>query len=152
MSYGYLCGSASKGYFKMSLANDIKSEIKAAKKIRVPGWVLLCLFIGTYLCASLFDKFGKLDLVLPIVNTISVLCFTLILHSKLWRQTWFWVAMTIIVMLHVPLILLVPWGTKWVPALAIAGIDTMDICLILSIIVVLGKFMKAPATSEDDSR
>ena len=52
--------------------------------------------------------------------------------------------MTVIVALHVPLILFVPWGTRWVPALAIAAIDSLDFCLILWILSFVGNLMGGP--------
>jgi hypothetical protein len=39
----------------MSLANDVGGEIKAAKKLRLPWWGVLCGIIGSFLCAWLFD-------------------------------------------------------------------------------------------------
>ena len=131
----------------MSLTNDVRDEIKAAKKLRLPWWILLCLGVGSYLCASLLDKFGKLDLVLPTMNSILVLGFMLALKRKLWRKPWFWVTMAVIAVLHVPLILFVPWDTKWVPALAIAVIDSADFCGILLILAAIGKFMGEPNIS-----
>lgn len=123
----------------MSLVDDVRGEIKTAKKLRLPGWGVLCVIIGSFLCAELFDKFGKLDLVVPILNTIVVLGFMLALKRKLWQQAWFWVTMLLIALLHVPLILFVLWGTRWVPALVIAVIDSADFCLILLIISAVGK-------------
>jgi len=71
-----------------------------------------------------------------------------VLKWRLRRHAWFWITMTVIVALHVPLILFVPWGTRWVPALAIAAIDSLDFCLILWILAVVGKFIEGPRTSE----
>jgi hypothetical protein len=128
----------------MPLANDVRGEIKAAKKLRMPGWVVVCLIIVSFLCAQLFERFGKLDLVLPILNSIGVLGFMIALKRKLWRHAWFWGTMTIIAALHVPLILFVPRTTRWVPALAIAVIDSVDFCLILWILSVVQKVMREP--------
>ena len=123
----------------MSLVDDVRGEITTAKSY-VPWWGVLCVVIGSYLCAELLDKLGKLDLVVPILNTVVVLGFMLALKRKLWQHAWFWVTMFLIALIHVPLILFVPWGTKWVPALAIAVIDSADFCLILWIISAVGKF------------
>jgi hypothetical protein len=128
----------------MSLANDVRDDIKAAKKLRMPGWVVVCLITVSFLCAQLFERFGKLDLVLPILNSIGVLGFMIALKRKLWRHAWFWGTMTIIAALHVPLILFVPWTTRWVPALAIGVIDSVDFCLILWILSVVEKVMREP--------
>jgi hypothetical protein len=135
----------------MSLANDVGGEIKAAKKLRLPWWGVLCGIIGSFLCAWLFDNFGKLELVLPTLNSIAVLGFMLVLKRKLWRHSWFWGIMAVIASLHVPLILFVPWSTKWVPALAIAVIDSLDFCLILWILAVVGKFMDGSKSTEERS-
>ena len=132
----------------MQLANDVKSDIKAAKKLRMPGWAVVCGIIVSFLCAQLFDRFGKLNLVLPILNSIGVLGFMIAFKRKLWRHAWFWGTMAVIAALHVPLILFVPWGTKWVPALAIAVIDSADFCLILWILAVVGKLMGAQKAAE----
>jgi hypothetical protein len=133
----------------MPLTNDVRGEIKAAKKLRMPGWVVVCLMIGTLLCIWLFDSFGKLDFVLPTMNTILVLGFLLVLKQKLWRLGWFWWTMAVIAALHVPLILFVPWTSRWVPALAIAAIDSLDFCLVIGILaVVRSKFMREPKRAD----
>jgi hypothetical protein len=121
----------------MSLTNDVRDEIKAAKKLRMPGWAMVCTIAVSFLCAQIFRRFGKLDLVLPILNSIGVLGFVIALKRKLWLRASFWGTMTVIAALHVPLIVFVPWGTKWVPALAIAAIDSADFCLILWILAVV---------------
>ena len=132
----------------MSLANDVGSEIKAAKKLRLPWWGVLCGIVGSFLCAWLFDNFGKLDLVLPALNSIAVLGFMLVLKRKLWRHAWFWGTMAVIAALHVPLILFGPWTTRWVPALAIAAIDSADLIVILTILSVVGKLVEGPNAPE----
>ena len=42
--------------------------------------------------------------------------------------------MTAVLALHVLLISVVPWTNSWVPALAIGGIDSLDLCLIFWIL------------------
>lgn len=132
----------------MSIANDVRGEVKLAKKLRLPWWGVLCGIIGSFLCAWLFDNFGKLELVLPTLNSMAVLGFMLVLKRKLWRHPWFWGTMAVIVVLHVPLILFVPWTTRWVPALVIAVVDSLDFCLILWILAVVGKFTGEPKGTE----
>jgi hypothetical protein len=132
----------------MSLANDVTSDIKAAKKLRLPWWGVLCIIIGALPVYWLFDHFGRLNIALPILNVVAVLGFMLVLKWKLRRHTWFWITMAVIAALHVPLILFVPWTTRWVPALAIAVIDSADFCGILWILSVVEKFMDGPKASE----
>jgi hypothetical protein len=132
----------------MPLANEIKGDIKAARKIRLPWWGLLCLGIGSFLTAWLFDHLRRFDLMLPIINGILILGFAIAVKWKLRRYAWFWGTMTILAALHVPLILLVPWTTKWVPAIAIGLIDSADLIVMLAILSVVGKYMEGPKTAD----
>jgi len=56
--------------------------------------------------------------------------------------------MTIITALHIPLILFVPWTTKWVPAGAIAAIASVDLIVTLAILSVVQKFVEKPNAAE----
>ncbi len=131
----------------MQLNKEIKNDIKAAKKLRLPWWGIVSGIIGSALCAWLFDQFGKLDLVLPTLNGFAVLGFTIALKWKLRQRVWFWTTLTVIAAVHVVLVVSIPWSSKWIPAMAIAAIDTADLVVILGIISVVGKFMEGPKTS-----
>jgi hypothetical protein len=48
--------------------------------------------------------------------------------------------MTVLVALHLPLILFVPWTTKWIPAFVVAPVGIADLYLMLWIISIVGKF------------
>ena len=128
----------------MSVANDIKSSIRAAKKIRLPWWGVLCLIIGSLPIYWLFDHFSKLSSALPTLNCIAVLCFAIATKWKLRRGAWFWFTMAIIAALHIPLILFLPWTARWVPAFAIAAIDSVDLIVILAILSVVGRLSEGP--------
>lgn len=133
----------------MSIANDVKSDVKAAKKMRLPWWAVLCLLVFGMPLPWLFDDFGRLNLMLPMWNSVAVLGFMFVLKWRLRRHAWFWITMAVIAGLHVPLVLLVPWGTRWVPALAIAAIDSVDFCLILWILSVVGELMEGPKAAAE---
>lgn len=46
--------------------------------------------------------------------------------------------------LHIPLVLFVPWTSRWVPAFAIAVIDSADFCVMIWIISIVEKLMGEP--------
>lgn len=130
----------------MPLASEIKDDIGAAKKIRLRWWGVLCVIIVSLPSYWLFDHFGRLSVALPTLNGVGVLALAIAAKWKLRRHVWFWITMIAIAALHVPLILFVPWTTRWVPALAIAAIDSADLILMLAILAVVGKFMEEPKT------
>ena len=132
----------------MKLFKEVTSEIKEAKRIRLPWWALLCMFIGTFALCFLFDDFGKLALVLPAMNSVVVISFAIAVKWQLRRNVWFWITIIFIAVLHVPLILFGPWSTRWVPAAAIAGIDAVDFCAILVILFLLEGLIKRTKYAE----
>jgi hypothetical protein len=132
----------------MSAPVDIRADIEAAKKIRFPKWTWLPIIFGSVPIYWLFDHFGQLNIALPVLNFILVLCFIVFVKRRLLRRGWFWLTMTVIVAAHVPLFMFVPWTTRWMPALIIAVVDSADFCLMLWIISAVGKFMKEPEVSE----
>ncbi len=125
----------------MSLVDDVRKDIKAAKRIRAPWWVLLCVMIGSAALDWMFDHIGKLDLVLPTLTCLAAFGFVIFFKWELRRYAWFWVTITIIAALHVPLIWLVPWTTSWVPALAAAAVASADVVLILWALAFARKLM-----------
>jgi len=56
--------------------------------------------------------------------------------------------MTAIAGLHLALLLFIPWTTKWVPAIAIGAIDSVDFCIALWILAVVGKLVQRSKASE----
>jgi hypothetical protein len=132
----------------MSLGAKVRNDIKAAQKLRLPWWGVLSWMAFCLPVVWLCDHFGRLNMALPILNCIAVLCLLVVLRWKLRRHVWFRIAMPLIGALHALLIWYVPWTTKWVPALAIAAIDSADFCLILWVLSAVGRLMEGPTTAE----
>lgn len=125
------------------IEKDVKTDIKAAKKIpRLPWRDLLYLIIVALPIMWLFDHFGKPELYSPVTASIVVLGFVLVLKWKWARRTWFWITMAVVIGLHVPLILFVPWPTRWVPAPVWAGLATIDMVVVLAIVDTVGRFLE----------
>jgi hypothetical protein len=137
------------GARKTSLEKQIKSDIKAAKKIWLPWWVVLCWGACCALVVWQLLVRGRFDLAVPTLNCIAVLIFVIILKRTLARHVWFWIAMAIIAALHALLVLYVPWTSKWVPALAIAAIDSADLIAIIAVLAVLARIMGKPQTDNE---
>jgi hypothetical protein len=71
------------------------------------------------------------------------------LRWKLRRHVWFWATMAILAALHLPLILFVPWTTRWIPAVVIAPVGIADLYAMLWVLSVVGRFMEEPKPSND---
>lgn len=133
----------------MSQMSEFKNEIQEAKKLRLSWQAKLIIFLVGAPLTFLFAIYGRLALALPLMITTGVLGLVILFKRRLWHRRWFWVAMVLIAGLHVPLILFVPWTTRWVPALAISVVASADFCLILSVLVIVGKLVGEPRMSEN---
>lgn len=118
------------------------------RKMRLPWWGVLCVILSALAVLILFDHFGQLALARPTMISAAVVVIAIAMRWRLKRHVWFWVTMIVFAALHVPLILFVPWTTKWVPALAIIPFGIADLFIMLWVLSVVGKFMKGPKASE----
>jgi hypothetical protein len=110
------------------------------RKMRLPWWGVLCVILGALAVLILFDHFGQLALARPTMISAAMVVIAIAMRWRLKRHVWFWVTMIVFAALHVPLILFVPWTTKWVPALAIVPIGIADLFIMLWVLSVVGKF------------
>ncbi len=136
----------------MSQMNELTREIQEAKKLHLSWRTRLLIFVIGAPTTFLFAVYGRLELVWPLMVTIGMLGLVLRFKWKLRRHAWFWITRAVIAALHVPLILFVPWTTKWIPALAMTVIATADFSLILWILLIVEKFIVARKTPEDRPR
>jgi len=132
----------------MSLSIDIRNDLKTAQKLRLPRWGVLTWMAFCLPVFWLFGHFGRPNIALPTLNCIAVWALLVALKWKFRRHAWFWIAMSMIAALHALLIWYVPWTTRWIPALAIAAIDSVDLCLILWLLAVVGRLIEGPETAK----
>lgn len=132
----------------MPMIQEVRDDIKEAKKIRLRLRAVLCWMAVCGAIELLLLHLGRFDLGLPTLNSIAVVGYTIALKRKLAHRAWFWITMTVLAALHVPLVLFVHWTTMWVPALAIAAIDSGDFILMLAILAVVGQLADGPRGAE----
>jgi hypothetical protein len=121
----------------MPLSRIVTTE---EKRMRLPWWGVLCVIFGTVFLALLFVYFGRFDLARPSLITVAMLALAITMRWKLRRHVWFWETMICLALLHVPLILFVPWTTKWIPAVVIAPFGIADLYVMLWVVSLVGKF------------
>lgn len=130
-----------RGCHEMAIVHDLKRDLADAKKLRLRWWAVLPLIVCAVFVCWAFDHFGKLNEALPAMNIAGVFAFILALKRNLIERMWFWVTLFILAVPHVLLILFVPWTSRWVPAIAIGGIDSLDFCAMLVVIDMIGRCM-----------
>lgn len=75
----------------------------------------------------------------PAAVAVIVMAVAFKIYWYLHRRWWFWLAMVVIGVLHVPIILLVPWPAGWIPAPIIIPFGTFDLIVVFALISLLEK-------------
>ena len=115
--------------------------------MRLAWWGVLCVIFGTILLGLVFVSFGSFDLARPSFISIAMVALAIVMRWKLRRHLWFWITMTCLAALHLPLILYIPWTTKWIPAVVLAPIGIADLYAMIWIISTVGRYRGVPTTT-----
>jgi peptidoglycan/LPS O-acetylase OafA/YrhL len=107
------------------------------KKLRLPWWGVLCVIMGTILVGLPFAYFKRFDLAFPSLISGAMLTLAIVMRWRLSKKPWFWMTIVLLAAIHVPLVLFLPWTTKWIPAFVIAPLGIADLYGMLWIIEVL---------------
>jgi hypothetical protein len=116
--------------------------------MRLPWWGVICVMVAAYLLLLLFGHFGKSAIAPPMLYSAAIIIITVAMRWKLRGHMWFWVTMACLAALHIPLILFIPWTTKWIPALVVIPIGIADSYAMLWVVSVIGKFMEERKSTE----
>jgi hypothetical protein len=122
------------------------------KEMRLSWRGGLFVALGTALLAFLFLSIGRFELARPAMVSVAMVGLAITMRWKLRKHVWFWITMTILAALHVPLILFVPWTTRWIPAILIAPIGIADLYAMLWVISVVAKSKGEPIAPSGNHR
>lgn len=127
---------------------QLDSDLDAAKKLRLPWWGVLCWMAACALFVWLLDHFGKFDLARPVLYSIGMLAVTVAIKWKFRRHVWFWGTVIVFVMLHLLLVLFVPWTSNWIPAVVVIPFAIVDLYAMLAVVALVGRFFETNRVTE----
>src|SRR5438045_7731281 len=107
---------------RSQLEVNFKRDLRAAQKLRLPWWGVWCFLIPALPFFIFLDHRGRLDLALPILASVATIALVIVIKRQLRMYAWFWILILAFSALHIVLIWLVPWPTRWVFPLISAGI------------------------------
>jgi len=116
-----------------------EADLKEAKKLQLPGPIMVLVFVVTVFCCWWFDRFGRMNLVEPLIIGCVALGFVIYLKWNLRRYWWFWMSLCVFGASHGILLLYVPWTDKWHPAAAWAGGASIELFAMLWVLSLLQK-------------
>jgi hypothetical protein len=124
-------------------------DIEAARKIWLPWRILLPWGLFCLIVMLVCDHFGKLDISMPLLVSIGMFAFFIYLKWSLRREPLFWTTIAILASLHLALIWYIPWTPKWIPSLAIAGVASLDLCLMFWVLAAVEVLLGGGAEAEN---
>jgi hypothetical protein len=119
---------------RSQLKANFENDLRAAQKLRLPWWGVWCVVLPALPFFIFLNSRGRLDLALPILASVATIALVIILKRRCAKRAWFWGLIVLFSALHLALIWLVPWPTKWVFPLLSAGVASADFCVLLVII------------------
>lgn len=121
----------------MPQMTKMKKQIQEAKKLHLSWRARLIIFMVIAPATFLLALYGRLELGWPLIISFGMLGLVIWLKWALRRHAWFWGTMAAIAILHLALIIFIPWPATWVPALLMTVISTVDFFLILWVLVIV---------------
>jgi hypothetical protein len=91
----------------------------------------------------LFDSLGKPGNGRAAWIGAGIILIVMKVRWELRKHTWFWITMLFVLLMHVPLIVFVPWTSRWLPAQGLTAIAVADMAVILGCLHLVEKW-KSP--------
>lgn len=128
-----------------ALALDREVERRHFKRAEAPSWarnpksfgLVLALIVLPFIIS--LKAFGRPELVYPVMAASIAFAFTIRGRWELRRHYWFWATIGFLMLLHVTLILVLPWQSGWVPASVTMFASIVDFGIMLGIIGLVEK-------------
>lgn len=95
---------------------------------------------------------GRTDLGLPISLYLGMIMAAIRIRWDLRRQVWFWVTVSITLLLHIPLVLALRLPNMQFNRVTLLPIGLADCFIILGIVRLVERFMAKNGTSDDTNR
>jgi phosphatidylserine synthase len=113
--------------------------------MRLPWWGVVGIFFGSLALCWVLNRFGRLEESIPIAGGSAMCTIAVRLKWELRDRPWFWITMAIVVLIHILLIVNIPWTSRWIPSIAMAAVASADLIVIIIIIAVVQRLVEGPA-------
>lgn len=110
-------------------------------------WSMTAVVLTFPLCL-LFDHFGMPGSGRVAWFSLGMLLIAIKVRWELSSRPWFWATVSMIAVLHMPLVFFVPWTSKWIPAAIMLPFCVVDCLVILGIIQLVERWMTPESSSQ----
>ena len=85
----------------------------------------------------------------PAAICVAMTVLVVWMRWDLRKRVWFWITITILVLLHVPLVLLIPWSNRNYPGVVLLPQALLDFSVVYGCIKLVEKAMRAGSIKGD---
>ncbi len=125
-------------------------EEKAERKKQLTTWLWsMAAVVLTSPFFFLFNSVGKSGTGRAAWLSAVAILLAMKVRWELRNYLWFWLTMACIVGAHIPLVLLVPWTSRWIPAIGLLPIVVADIAVIFGCLHLIEKWRSPNSGSKD---
>jgi hypothetical protein len=130
------------------LGVDLTEDVRSASRLFTPQWRPAIVIVGSGLFVLVFDRFGWTELAVPLWSGIAALLLTFATKWRLRRQTWFWVVMSVFLVLHVPVVMFSSSLKPWVSVKGFVLLALLDWLVMIWMLGLVGRMLGVkPASS-----
>jgi hypothetical protein len=114
-------------------------------------YFVLSAFVVMLFVQFLFRHYGMRDLALPASLCVGMIICAIRLRWKLRDRWWFWATIAAVLILHVPVVLLVPFPHIVVNRVTLLPIGLADCLIILGAVRLVERFLARPSSSGEEA-
>lgn len=110
-------------------------------------------YMGIWIVAILLPLYfvflyaGRPDTGKYVCISVGMHLIAIWINWDLRRLLWFWTTIATLLAIHIPFLLIVPWPSRWIPAISVLPFGVVDCALILGVIALMERLMKRRAHS-----
>ena len=97
-----------------------------------------------------FAHFGEMQYYRPVMVAVVATTLAALMRRQSYRQIWFWSILLFAAALQTGAILLIPWGTRWVPAAVLTPYCVVDLLMILAMLDLAKRLKKTTDRHTDN--
>lgn len=134
----------------MGLFDEQNDGEREPEKNSSGNYLSLIIFACTLPVLWYFSHIGKTDLGLSIGICLAMNVVAVGMCWDLRRHWWFWVVIVLVLTLHIPVVLMIPWPNVWVSKFTLLPIGLTDLVVTVGVVRLVQKFIVKSASPEEE--
>ena len=98
-----------------------------------------------------FDHIGQIYLGLSVFIWLGMILLAIRIRWNLRKRLWFWATIVVVLLLHVPVVLMIPWPRMTINRITLLPIGVVDLLITLGAVRFVEKFIVKAAPPDEEA-